>query len=77
MIDIYEGEFSEKTNLNVQRRVKSLLRIGIFSLFWIAGIGSIISIISGLKARHLIKHATINLKGMGGVYWCLIVGGLD
>jgi hypothetical protein len=77
MIDIYEGKFSEKTREDVQRKVKLLLRIGIFfSIFWIAGIGSIISIVLGLKARNIIKQANMNIGGMGGVYWCLIVGGL-
>jgi hypothetical protein len=77
MIDIYKGEFSETTREEVQRKVKSLLRIGIFfSIFWLAGIGSIISIVLGLKARNIIKRANMNINGMGGVYWCLIVGGL-
>src|SRR5208282_1860085 len=77
MIDIYKGEFSETTREEVQRKVKSLLRIGIFfSIFWLAGLGSIISIVLGLKARNIIKRANMNINGMGGVYWCLIVGWL-
>jgi hypothetical protein len=57
MKDIYKGDFDEKTGENVQEKVKSLLRIGIFfSIFWIAGIGSIISIVVGLKARNIIKR---------------------
>ena len=74
---IYKGEFSEKTKEDVQTKVRLLLRIGIFfSIFWIAGIGSIISIVLGLKARNIIKRANMNINGMGGVYWCLIIGGL-
>ena len=74
---IYKGEFSEKTKEDVQRKVRLSLRIGIFfSIFWIAGIGSIISIVLGLKARNIIKRANMNINGMGGVYWCLIIGGL-
>jgi hypothetical protein len=74
---IYKGEFSGKTNEDVQRKVRLLLRIGIFfSIFWIAGIGSMISIVLGLKARNIIKRANMNINGMGGVYWCLIIGGL-
>jgi hypothetical protein len=77
MIDIYEREFCEETREDIQIKVRLLLIIGIFfSIFWTAGIGSIISIILGLKARNTIKGATMNLKGMGGVYWCLIVGGM-
>jgi hypothetical protein len=77
MVDSYKGELNEKTREDVQRRVRWLLRIGIFfSIFWLAGIGSIISIVLGLKARNIIKRANMNIDGMGGVYWCLIVGGL-
>jgi len=77
MVDVYKEEFSEKTRGDVQRKVRSLVRIGIFfSIFWIAGIGSIISIVLGLKARKIIKRANLNIRGMGGVYWCLIVGSL-
>jgi len=77
MIAIYKEEFSEETREDVIRKVRVLLRIGIFfSIFWIAGIGSIISIMLGLKARGIIKRATVNLNGMGGVYWCLVVGAL-
>ena len=66
---IYKGEFSEKTKEDVQRKVRLLLRIGIFfSIFWIAGIGSIISIVLGLKARNIIKRANMNINGMGGFY---------
>jgi hypothetical protein len=30
----------------------------------------------GLKARNIIKRANMNISGMSGVYWCLIVGWL-
>jgi hypothetical protein len=77
MQDVTIGEFSGETKEDVQRKVSSLIRIGIiFSIFWIAGIGSIISIVLGVKARNIIKRANVNITGMGGVYWCLIVGGL-
>lgn len=77
MQDVAIGEFGEKTKEDVQRKVSSLIRVGIiFSIFWIAGIGSIISIVLGVKARNIIKRANVNITGMGGVYWCLIVGGL-
>jgi hypothetical protein len=77
MIAVSIGEFSEKTKEDVQKKVSSLIRIGIFfSIFWIAGIGSTISILLGVKARHIIKRANVNITSMGGVYWCLIVGWL-
>jgi hypothetical protein len=75
MQDVPSGELSEKTPEDVQRKVSSLIRIGIIlSIFWLAGIGSIISIVLGLKARNIIKRANVNISGMGGAYWCLIVG---
>jgi hypothetical protein len=71
MQDAPIGDFSEKTPEDVQRKVSSLIRIGIiFSIFWIAGMGSIISIVLGLKDRNIIKRATVNIPGVGGVYWC-------
>ena len=77
MVAIHNGGFSDKTREDIQRRVRSLLRIGIFfSIFWLAGIGSIISIVLGLKARNIIKRANMDINGIGGVYWCLIVGSL-
>lgn len=77
MQDVASGEFIGETKEDVQRKVSSLIRIGIiFSIFWIAGIGSIISIVLGVKAINIIKRANVNITGMRGVYWCLIVGGL-
>jgi uncharacterized membrane protein len=74
--DIIEGKFSEKTREDLQKKVKSLLRVGIFfSIFWIAGMGSIISIVLGSIAKNIIKRVD-NINGINGVYWCLIVGWL-
>ena len=54
MIDVYKRGFGKENKEDVQRKVRLLLRIGIFfSIFWIAGIGSIISIVLGLKARNI------------------------
>jgi hypothetical protein len=62
---------------NLQNRVNSLLKWGIvFSIIWLAGIGSIIAFISGIKARKLIKEADDKLSGTVRVWWCLIVGAL-
>lgn len=61
----------------VQEQVRSLLKRGvIFSILWLAGIGSLIAILSGLKAHRLIRASGGQLRGMGGVWWCVIVGGL-
>jgi len=61
-----------------QYRNKALffLKIGIiFSIIWLGGIGSFISIYFGIKAKRIIKQKNIDI-GMGAVWWCLIVGSL-
>jgi hypothetical protein len=73
--NVSDEQFSEKTREDVQRKVNSLIRIGvILSIFWMAGVGSIISIVLGLKVKRIIKRSSGNITGIGGVYWCLIVG---
>jgi hypothetical protein len=60
-----------------QKKVNSLLKWGVvFSLVWLAGIGSLISIIIGTKAKKIIKESNGDILGSGRVRWCLIVGGL-
>jgi len=60
-----------------QREIDAILRRGIvFSIVWLAGIGSLISILSGLKARKLIAQLGDEAFGTGRVWWCLIIGGL-
>jgi hypothetical protein len=59
----------------LQRRVLRLTKIGIvFSILWLAGIGSLIAFILGLKARRIIKESGNDLSGTGGAWWCIIVG---
>ena len=59
-----------------QREIDAILRRGIvFSIVWLAGIGSLISILSGLKARKLIAQLGDEASGTGRVWWCLIIGG--
>ena len=60
----------------LQHQVNSMLRRGIlFSIFWLIGIGSLISIIQGIKALRIIRESNGEIKGMGKVLWCFIVGG--
>jgi len=62
---------------HTQKEVNSILRRGIiFSILWLAGIGSIIAVMSGLKARRLILNSNDTVVGMGRVWWCLVVGSL-
>jgi len=58
-----------------QRRVNEILRWGIvFSLLWLAGIGSAIAIFQGYRAERLIKESNGALRGLHRVSWCYYVG---
>jgi hypothetical protein len=59
----------------LQKKVLRLNKIGIiFSLVWLAGLGSLAAFILGIKARRIIKESNGELSGIGGTWWCLIVG---
>jgi hypothetical protein len=60
----------------LQNEVNAKLRRGIFySIFWLMGFGSAFAVIQGFKAKKLIRQSGGELKGMGKVWWCFIVGG--
>jgi hypothetical protein len=60
----------------LQRKVNATLRRGIFySIFWLMGVGSALAVMEGFKAKKLISRSGGKLKGIGKVWWCLIVGG--
>jgi hypothetical protein len=69
-----KGSLMKKPGKMSKKKLHIYLELAFFSIFWIAGIGSIISIVLWLKARNIIKRANMNIKGMGVVYWCLIIG---
>ena len=57
-----------------QRRVDELLRWGVvFSIFWLMGVGSLIAIVCGIRAKRIVETAGARVPGR--VQWCLIVGG--
>lgn len=61
----------------LQNKVNRMLRWGIiFSLVWLAGFGSLVAFILGLKSKKIIEASSGNIEGMGRVWWCLIVGGI-
>ncbi len=73
----HDGGHIVPSTSHLQLRVDALLSRGvIFSIVWLMGIGSAIAVISGLKARRLIVESGGSLKGIGRVWWCLLVGGL-
>lgn len=60
----------------IQARVDRLLNKGIlFSIFWLMGIGSIISVVSAAKANRMINANRGEVKGKARVWWCFVVGG--
>lgn len=64
-----------KTLKSEQAELDGILSEGIvFSLLWLAGIGSFIAFRSGLRARRLIASSRGSLQGIGRAWWCLIVG---
>ena len=62
-------------NDKLQDRVDSLTRLGIvFAIVWLAGIGSVIAFVSGLKAKQLIDRSDGELDGMGRAWFCIVLG---
>jgi hypothetical protein len=63
--------------LALQVRVSKLLGCGFaFSLVVSGGVGSLIALVIGLRARSLIKRSGGELSGIRMAWWCIIVGGL-
>ena len=61
----------------MQEKVRSLVKWGVvFSILWLAGIGSLVAIVCGARARRFIKQSEGQIRGIGGAWWCLIVGSL-
>lgn len=61
--------------LALQVRVSKMLGYGFaFSLVWAAGVGSIIALIIGLRARKLIRKSNDEISGIKMAWWCIIVG---
>jgi len=64
------------SNQLLQNRIDTKLRRGVFySIFWLMGVGSAIAVMEAFRARKLINQSGGELKGMGKVWWCFIVGG--
>jgi len=62
---------------DLQSHVDKLLKRGvIFSILWLMGLGSAMSIMAAIKAKRLIKYSDATLTGMGRVWWCFVVGSL-
>jgi hypothetical protein len=69
-----EGLTPEESHMT-QGDLDRLLRWGIvFSLVWLAGVGSLFALMAGRKAKRKIALSGGELEGSGRAQWCLIVG---
>jgi 6-phosphogluconate dehydrogenase (decarboxylating) len=54
-----------------------LLRWGIvFSIVWLAGVGSLFALLAGRKAQREIARSGGEMEGSGRARWCVIVGSI-
>jgi hypothetical protein len=61
----------------LQIRVSKMPGYGFaFSIVWAGGVGSLIALIIGLRARNLIKQSNGEISGMKLAWWCIVVGAL-
>ncbi len=59
-----------------QRQVSGWLTSGIiYSVVWLAGIGSLIAVVKGIRARKAILSSNGALVGSIRAWWCILVGG--
>lgn len=47
-----------------------------FSLVVIGGVGSVVALVIGLRARRMIKRSGGELTGLRLAWWCIIAGGV-
>ena len=58
-----------------QEQVDQLLKWGVlFSILWLMGIGSLIALRNGLRARSLIMKHDGDLNGIAKAKWCIVAG---
>ena len=63
--------------LALQIKVSKILSRGfVFSIVRLAGVGSLIAVVSGLQARKIIKQSGGKIAGIKLAWWCIVVGAL-
>jgi hypothetical protein len=61
----------------LQLRVSKMLGYGFaFSIVWAGGVGSLIALVIGLRARKLIRQADGEIAGIRMAWWCIVAGTL-
>ena len=70
-------ENETQQTLELQIKVSKMLSNGfIFSIVGLVGIGSLISLILGLRAMKIIRQSEGKIVGAKLAWWCIIIGGL-
>ena len=70
-------ELEENELLSDQIRLSKSLTTGFaFSIVWLGGIGSLISLIIGIRALIKISKSSKKLGGSGLAWWCVGIGGI-
>jgi hypothetical protein len=60
------------------REVKRLTKqAAFFLIFWLFGIGSLVAVLNGLKARKLVLRSNGRIQGIVGAWVCIIIGLLE
>ena len=71
------GSGLDQNDLQAQIKVSKALSIGfVFSLVWLAGLGSLTSLIIGIWAKRGIDRSDGKLAGSGLAWWCIIAGAI-
>jgi uncharacterized membrane protein len=63
--------------LELQIRVSKILCLGfVFTIMSLGGLGSLVALILGLKARKIINQSHGEIIGIRLAWWCIIIGAL-
>jgi hypothetical protein len=76
-----DSDLAELARVNptlfLQMRVSRMLGFGFaLSLAWTGGVGSLIALLIGLRARRLIREGGGAIAGMRMAWWCIVAGAL-
>ena len=63
--------------LELQIRVSKILCLGfVFTIMSLGGLGSLVALILGLKARKIINQSHGEIVGIRMAWWCILIGAL-
>ena len=67
----------DEHELEQQVRVSKMLGVGfVLSITGVAGIGSLVALVLGWKARRIINESQAKIAGRFMAWWCIILGAL-